>query len=115
MRHDNVPCHTFFFTREFYNKNNMTVVAHPPYFSLFPRLKIKLKGRHFDRIEVMEADSQAVLNTLTEHGFHDAFKNDRSAGNGVYTQKGTTSRVMLASKPKVSYWPDGIISPRNCG
>jgi hypothetical protein len=36
-------------------------------------LKIKLKDRHFDIIEVMEAESQAVLNTLTEHDFQDAF------------------------------------------
>jgi hypothetical protein len=29
---------------------------------------------HFDAIEVMEAESQAVLNTLTEQDFQDAFK-----------------------------------------
>jgi hypothetical protein len=53
----------------------MTVVPHPSYFSVFPRLKIKLKGCHFDTTEVTEAESQAVLNTLTEHDFQDAFKN----------------------------------------
>jgi hypothetical protein len=53
---------------------HITVVPHPPYFSLFPRLKIKLKDGHFDTTEVMEAGSQAVLNTLTEHDFQDAFK-----------------------------------------
>jgi hypothetical protein len=37
-------------------------------------LKIKLKGCHFDTIEVMEAESQAVLNILTEHDFQDAFR-----------------------------------------
>jgi hypothetical protein len=37
---------------------------------------MKLKGRHFDTIEVMEAESQAVLDTLTEHDFKDAFEND---------------------------------------
>jgi hypothetical protein len=37
-------------------------------------LKTKLKARHFDTPEVIEAGAQAVLNTLTEHGFHDAFK-----------------------------------------
>jgi hypothetical protein len=37
-------------------------------------LKIKLKGRHFDTIEAIEAESQAVLNTFTEHDFQDAFK-----------------------------------------
>jgi hypothetical protein len=35
---------------------------------------MKLKSRHFDRIEVIEEESQAVLNTLTEDDFHDAFK-----------------------------------------
>jgi hypothetical protein len=64
-------------------KNSMTVNSYPPYKSLFPRMKIKLRGHHFDTIEVMEAESQAVLNTLTEHDFQDAFKNGRSTGNGA--------------------------------
>jgi hypothetical protein len=58
-------------------------------------LKIKLKGRHFDTTEVIEAESQAVANTLTEHDFQDAFKNDRTAGNGAYAKKGTKVRVLL--------------------
>jgi hypothetical protein len=41
---------------------------------LFPLLKIKLKDRHFDTIEVIEAESQAVLNTLTKYDLQDAFK-----------------------------------------
>jgi hypothetical protein len=52
----------------------MNVVPHPPHFPLFLRLKIKLKGRHFDITEIMESVSQAVLNILTEHDFQDAFK-----------------------------------------
>jgi hypothetical protein len=74
LHHNNAPSHTSFFTTEFFTKNNMTVVSQPSYFSLFPRLKIKLKDRHFDTTEVIEAESQAVLNTLTEHDFQDAFK-----------------------------------------
>jgi hypothetical protein len=35
---------------------------------------MKLKGRHSDTIDVIEAESQAVLNTLTEHDYQDAFK-----------------------------------------
>jgi hypothetical protein len=34
-------------------------------------LKVKLKGRHFDTAEVIETESQAVLNILTEHNFQD--------------------------------------------
>jgi hypothetical protein len=41
---------------------------------LFPRLKIKLKGRHFDTAEVLEAELQVVLNALTERDSQDAFK-----------------------------------------
>jgi hypothetical protein len=52
----------------------MTVITNPPYFSLFPRLKIELRGGHFDTIEVIKAKSQDVLNAPTEHDFHDAFK-----------------------------------------
>jgi hypothetical protein len=37
---------------------------------LHPRLWLKLKGRHFDTIVVFEVESQAVLNTLTEHDPH---------------------------------------------
>jgi hypothetical protein len=43
-----------------------------------------------------------MLNTLREHDFQDAFKNGRSSGDGAYTQKGPTSRVIVASSPKVS-------------
>jgi hypothetical protein len=83
--------------RIFFTKSNITVVPHELYFSLLPQFKIKLKGRNSDTIELMEAESQAVLNTLTEHDFQDAFKNGRSA------EMGTTSRVMVASKPKISF------------
>jgi hypothetical protein len=54
-----------------------------------------------------------VLETLTEHDFHEAFKNGRSTGNGAYLWKWTTSRVMVASRPKVSFWPDDSTSPGN--
>jgi hypothetical protein len=65
---------------------------------------------------VIEAESQAVLNILMEHGFQDAFlKNGRSAENGAYWWKETTLRVMVASRPKVSLLRDGSTSPGNYG
>jgi hypothetical protein len=74
LHYNNALSYTSFFTREFLTKNNMTVITYLSYFSLFPQLKIKLKGRHFDSAEVIEAVSQAVLNTLTEKDFQNAFK-----------------------------------------
>jgi hypothetical protein len=35
---------------------------------------MKLNGRQFDTIVMIEAESQAVLNTLAEHVLQDAFK-----------------------------------------
>jgi hypothetical protein len=63
---------------------------------------IKLKRRHFDTTEVMEAESQMVLKTLTEHDFQDAFKNGTSTRKGACAWKGTTSRMMVASRRKAS-------------
>jgi hypothetical protein len=68
---------------------SLLALLDPCNFSLFPRLKIKLRGRHFDTVDVIEAESQAVLKTLTQHDFQDAFKNGRSAGSGEYERKGT--------------------------
>jgi hypothetical protein len=52
---------SFFIKKYFTKKHN----CHPPpYFPLLPRLKIKLKGHHFDTLEVNEAESQVVLKTL---------------------------------------------------
>jgi hypothetical protein len=65
----------------------MTVVSHSPFF--FLQLKMKLKGFHFDTNEVIEAESQAMLNTFTEHDFQDAFKKRQIGGNCAETWKGT--------------------------
>jgi hypothetical protein len=92
----------------------MTIVLNQPYFSLFP-LKITLKGRHFDTIEVIKTISQTVLNIVTEHDFQDAFKNGRSARNRAYEPKEITSRVIVAGRSKVSFLADGRISLENYG
>jgi hypothetical protein len=42
-------------------------------FYLVPKMKIKLKGRTFDRVEEMQAKTQTVvINTLTKNQFEDA-------------------------------------------
>jgi hypothetical protein len=67
-------------------------------------MKVKLKGCHFGITEVFEAESQAKLNTITEHGFQDAFKNGGSTENDEYMRKGTISRVVVEdSRSKVSF------------
>jgi len=43
-------------------------------FFLFPKMKLKLKGRRFDTITEIQAETQKVLNTLTEKDFQEAFQ-----------------------------------------
>jgi hypothetical protein len=66
--------HTSSFTREFFTKNNMTVVPHTSYSPDLAPCDFSVSC-HFDTIQVIEAESQAVLDTLTEHDFQDAFGN----------------------------------------
>jgi hypothetical protein len=52
----------------------------PPAFVLFPKLKIKLKGRRFETASDIQRESQAVLDSIKKNDFHSAFeawKNDR--------------------------------------
>jgi hypothetical protein len=65
--------HTSIFTIAFLTKTNITVVPTHHTF-LFPRLEIKQKGCHFETTEVIEAESQAVLNTLREDDFQEKQK-----------------------------------------
>jgi hypothetical protein len=60
----------------------MAVILHPPYspdlapcdFFLFPKMKLKLKGRWFDTIEEIQGEWQRVLDSLTEKDFQYAFQ-----------------------------------------
>jgi hypothetical protein len=69
-------------TQQFLAKYNMAVIPHPPYspdlapcdFFLFPKLKLKLKGRRFDTIKEIQAESQRVLDSVTEKGLQEAFQ-----------------------------------------
>jgi hypothetical protein len=98
-----------------FSQGNLSNMTPSPMHSAFLRLKIKLKGRHFDTIEVIEAESQAVLNTLANTTSRMHLKDNRSAGNGAYAQNETTSRVMVTSRSKVGFWPDDSASTGNYG
>jgi len=59
LHHENAPAHTVLSILEFLAKKNIPVLPLPPYspdlavcsFSLFPKLKSKLKGHHFGTME----------------------------------------------------------------
>jgi hypothetical protein len=58
--------------QQFLASMKMTVILDPPYspdltpfdFFLFPKTKLKLKGRHFDSTEEIQNEMQKVMKTL---------------------------------------------------
>jgi len=81
LHHDNTPSHTSILAHRFPVKNKIAVIPHPPYspdlapcdFFLFPKMKLKPKGRRFDTIEEIQAESLRVHDTLTKKDFQEAF------------------------------------------
>jgi hypothetical protein len=69
-------------TTEFVTNNNMVIVPHFPNlphlapcdFALFPKLKMKLKAWHFETVSDIQREPKAVLNSINENDFHDAFE-----------------------------------------
>jgi hypothetical protein len=82
LHHDNAPPHTSRSHPNFLARYKMTVIPHPPHsphlapcdIFLFPKTKLKLKGRRFDTIEQLQAEWQTVLDSVTERGFQGAFQ-----------------------------------------
>jgi histone-lysine N-methyltransferase SETMAR len=77
-----MPSHRALVTREFLTHNSIITLLHLPYspdltpcnFLLFPKMKLQLKGHHFDRLEEIQRESQNVLGTLQEQDFQHAFQ-----------------------------------------
>jgi hypothetical protein len=121
LHHDNAPPHTSVLTHQFLAKNKMAVIPHPPYplnwhpviSSHFQKMKLKLKGRRFENIEEIQAESQRVFDTLIEKNSRKRSKNGGESGTGVYMQEGTTSRVTVADRPYGEFYDFYSVSLEN--
>jgi hypothetical protein len=82
---------------EIVTNNNMVVVLYPPYqldlgpcdFTLFPKLKIKLKGQCSETVSDNQRELQVVLNSIKENDFHSAFEVWEKDGIAVYVPEET--------------------------
>jgi len=82
IHHDNAPPHRSFKVSQFLSKNNVKVTSHPPYsldlalcdFFLFPKLKLRMKGRTFETVEEIQEESQWVLDTIPKRDFQGCFQ-----------------------------------------
>jgi predicted acetyltransferase len=101
----------------------MVVSPHTPYspdlapceFFLFPKMKLKLKGRRFDNIEEIQAESQRVFDTLTEKQIQEAFQKWRRRWDRCLHREGTTSRVMAVDMPNGEFYDFYSVSPEYFG
>jgi hypothetical protein len=64
-------------------------------------MKFRLKGRRFASTEVVQAELQQILNTLTTSV--SASKSGKIAGIVVYKPKVTTSKVMVEIRTESKY------------
>ncbi len=78
---DNAPVHTSDETMTFHRQVKCTRGPHPPYspdlapcdFFLFPKMKRKLRGRHFPNLDVLRTEVETILDSFTEDDFKYCF------------------------------------------
>ena len=79
---DNAPVHNSILVTDYLTKMGIKTVPHPPYsrdlapcdFWLFPKLKEKLRGCHYETIEEMKEAVTKVIDTLTQEDLNGAFQ-----------------------------------------
>jgi hypothetical protein len=78
-------------------------------------MKLKLKGRQFDTIEEIQAESQRVLDTLTEKDFQEAFQKLRRRWDRCLHAGGNYFEVTAADRPYGEFYDFYSVSPENFG
>jgi hypothetical protein len=91
-------------TTEFVTNSNMVIVPHPPYsldlvpcdFTLFPKLKMKLKGRCFEKVSDIQREPEAILNSLSKMTSAVFLKRGKNYGITVYVPSEIILKEMAA-------------------
>jgi hypothetical protein len=89
---------------EFVTNNNMVIIPHPPYsldlapcnFALFPKLKMKLKGRHLEQCLTSKGNHKWYSTALGKMTSAVLLKHGKSDGIAVYIPKETILKEMAA-------------------
>ncbi|UYV65732.1 hypothetical protein LAZ67_3005264 [Cordylochernes scorpioides] len=110
----NARPHTAHVVLQFLAKHSTIQIPHPPYspdlapndFFLYPKLKINLKGRKFDNVDMIQAESKATLRNLSKSDFISCFDNWKKRWNGPEVSKLSSLRAILIT-PVSSEGQDG--------
>ncbi|UYV77748.1 hypothetical protein LAZ67_15002114 [Cordylochernes scorpioides] len=100
---DNARPHTAHVVLQFLAKHSIIQIPHPPYspdiapndFFLYPKLKMKLKGRKFDNVDMIQSESKATLRNLSKSDFISCFDNWKKRWNSDEFQ---LELILLTSK-----------------
>ena len=82
LLHDNAPSHRSIIVRNFLASKGVVVLDHPPYspdlapcdYFLFPKLKMKPKGKRFDTILDIQKVSTKVISAISEEDYQRCFQ-----------------------------------------
>jgi hypothetical protein len=85
----------------------MVIVPHPPYlldlapsgFALFPKLKMKLKGRRFETVSASKGNHKRYSTALRKMTSTVLLKHGKNYGIVIYIPKETILKEMAASIP----------------
>jgi hypothetical protein len=78
-------------------------------------MKLKLKGRRFDTIEEIQAESHRVLDTLTENDFQEAFHKWRRQWDRCLHMERNYFGLMAADRPYGEFYNFYSVSPEYFG
>src|SRR5215469_1577200 len=89
LLHDNAPSHNAAIVKKFRGNRNIAVLHHPPYspdlapadYSLFPKLKFSLKGRHFQTVEEIQCAVTRELNNISKTAFLEGMQKLKERAN----------------------------------
>ncbi|UYV70313.1 EEFSEC [Cordylochernes scorpioides] len=104
---------------QFLAKHSTIQIPHPPYspdlapndFFLYPKLKINLKGRKFDNVDMIQAESKATLRNLSKSDFISCFDNWKKRWNGYRAVLEINERTLyIAPTPNDKQWMSSDIS-----
>jgi hypothetical protein len=104
LHHNNAPAHTALSIRLLLAKHSIPTLPHdlsPPDFFLFPKLKITLKGRTFQRVEDIITNATNDLKVIPQISFQQHFRKWKKwwerciAAQGDYFQALSTERYYL--------------------
>ncbi|UYV77095.1 hypothetical protein LAZ67_14003243 [Cordylochernes scorpioides] len=99
--------HTVHVVLQFLAKHSTIQIPHPPYspdlapndFCLYPKLKINLKGRKFDNVDMIQAESKATLRNLSKSDFISCFDNWKKRWNGYASPRRLSSQYGVLHSP----------------